>query len=276
MKPVEYSKKIGLSSGFHTYCDIGHAERTILLLHGFAFRPGMYPLMNALKTDFRVIVPDLPFSTDLDYSAPHTLDGYVDFLLEFVQALGLAKISTFGNSVGGTLALLCGYRNPGLFDRLIVRCPLWSRKQLPEYLQNEPLLKMHHTLSGNDLYARSALKLFYYFSTRMSPVAGKSIGKSIPFEDGQIDPVVMSRFLGRLVQVEFEEKLRSIQNKTLILWGTMDSFVESKWGIYLDELLIHSQYVEMTGEYHNISTSNPEKLAGQILKFTSEKLNKSI
>jgi len=261
------TKKIELSSGTHTYCDVGKGDRTLLLLHGFAFRQGMYPLMGILKADCRVVVPDLPFSTILAFYARHTLESYVGFLLELVQAMGLKNVSIFGNSVGGTLALMCGVKRPERFERLIVRCPLWSRKQLPNYLQVKALVNLHTFLSGNRLYARGAASLSYNISTRISPVARQTNASSIPYQDGQVDPVVLSRFLGHLVQVEIEKALRFIPNKTLIIWGALDSFITSEWGRALNRILPDSRYVEMEEEYHNIATSNSKALAKQIFSF---------
>jgi pimeloyl-ACP methyl ester carboxylesterase len=197
----------------------------------------------------------------------HTLDSYVDFLLEFVQALGLRNLSIFGESVGGTLAWLCGVKSPEQFDKLMVRCPLWSSKQLPGYLQNTQLISVHHHLSGNPLYARFALSLFYNISARMSPVDKKDKKSPLPYEDGQVNPVVLNRFLGHLVQVEFEDALNSLPNETLVLWGALDSFVSSAWGRYLSQILPVSQYLEMPGEYHNIATTDPKIMAKHISIF---------
>ena len=273
---IDYqTRQIQLSSGVHAYCDVGDSEHTILLLHGFAFRPGMYPLVDALKSKFRVVVPDLPFSTNHAFLPEHSLDRYVDFLMEFVQKLGLGKISIFGNSVGGTLALMCGIKHPLRFYKLVVRCPLWSSKQLPGYLQIKPLVSLHQTLSKNEFYARSILNLFYRISSRMSPKSDKDENESdhpgslLPYHDDQIFPVVLSRFLGHLIQVEFESSLNSIPSETLILWGALDSFVKSEWGGYLSQVLPDSQYIEMSGEYHNIATAHPNRLATVIFDFVS-------
>src|SRR5210317_1364859 len=99
------TKKIKLNSGVHTYCDSGDSDHSLLLLHGFSFRPGLYPLLKALSLDFRVVIPDLPFSTRNDFRFGHNVQNYVDYLLEFIDALGLENISIFGNSVGGTLGM---------------------------------------------------------------------------------------------------------------------------------------------------------------------------
>ena len=73
-------QSVQLSTGAHTYCDVGDADRTLLLLHGFSFRPGLYPLAEYLQSDFRVVMPDLPFTTKAHAFRDHTLAHYVNFL----------------------------------------------------------------------------------------------------------------------------------------------------------------------------------------------------
>ena len=106
----------------------------------------------------------------------------------------------------------------------------------------------------------------------MSPVEGDLAQKneaqsSIPYREDQIDPVVLSRFLGHLVQVEIKDRLASVANETLVLWGERDTFIPSEWGTKLDWLLPNSQYMEMPGEYHNIATVHPKTLAKVISEF---------
>ena len=106
----------------------------------------------------------------------------------------------------------------------------------------------------------------------MSPVDGDEVQAKnpIPYSDGQIKPVVLSRFLGYLIQIEIENRLGTIPNETLILWGALDSFVQSEWGNYLNQILRDSKYLKIPGEYHNIATSDPVNLSKHILKVTTQ------
>jgi pimeloyl-ACP methyl ester carboxylesterase len=106
----------------------------------------------------------------------------------------------------------------------------------------------------------------------MSPVEGDQTRKNasknlIPYRNDQIDPVVLSKFLGHFVQVEIEEQLTSVSNETLIFWGEQDAFIQSEWGAKLDQLLPSSHFIEAPGEYHNIATVKPKILANAISEF---------
>ena len=62
MKKADHKTQlIELDSGVTSYCEAGKSDQTLLLLHRFSFRQGMYPLMDSLKSNFHVVIPDLPF-----------------------------------------------------------------------------------------------------------------------------------------------------------------------------------------------------------------------
>lgn len=258
---------IRLRTGKHAYCDIGSGERTLLLLHGFSFRPGLYPLADVLKDHYRLLIPDLPFTSKKHEIEDHSLKGYTDFLLEFVDTLALENISIFGNSMGGTLALMCDMSAPGRFEHLVIRSPLWSAAQLPWYLRLKPLVTAHVYFSMNRFYALNALELFYKISARVSPTQGGEPENIIPYEPEQISPSVLSKFLGELLQVELGNKLSNVQAPTLIVWGEKDTFIPGFWGVRLQSLLPKARFLEMKDEYHNIATIDPQKLANEIISF---------
>lgn len=264
------ARKIELNTGTHSYFDSGGDAPALLLLHSFSFREGAYPLLEELSPNLRVVVPELPFTGREPFALPHRLDNYVHFLLEFVRALGLEQPSIFGNSVGGTLGLMCCQRASNSFDRLIVRSPLYTRIQPPGWLQSRTLNKLQWLLSGNRFLAYRLLEIFYSQGAKGSPLKEEQGKRPLPYRAGEIDPVVVSRFLGHLVQVEIAEQLHEVANKTLILWGEHDSFVVPSWGEKLQQLLPDAQIRLMPGEYHNIATVDLSRLAEEVVGFIDQ------
>lgn len=263
-------QQIELSSGTHSYVDIGDSHHSLLMLHGFSLRPGLYPLAYRLMKDFRVVIPDMPFSTRNGFNNPHTLDDYSRFLVELVDRLNLQNVSIFGNSVGGSLGLVCCINKPDFFEKLIVRCPVWTRAQLPAYMQNKPLIELQRMLSGNRFLASTMLRIFYRRSARISPVEHEKNDNHyplFPYQPEQINPVVFSRFLGYLTQVEITERLPDLSNETLILWGENDTFISSEWGDRLNGLLPNSNIQVSSGEFHNLATIDNDALSNQIMEF---------
>jgi pimeloyl-ACP methyl ester carboxylesterase len=259
-----------LPSGTLTYCDIGDSEATIILLHGLSFRPGLYPLIEHLLPHFRVIALDLPFTNAHRFpGGPHP-ERYADLILAFIATLELQTPAFFGNSLGGTLGLLCAHRDPGAFSKLILRAPLWTQAQLPTYLRSTPLVTAHRWLSRTNVYARFALDMIYSLSEKMSPQYGNAT-TSISHRDlliqYQVNPTLLSTFLGYLVQVELRGLAASISTPTLVLWGQKDTLTPSIWGSRLSQCLPNAQFWETPGEYHNMATTNPKTLAADIAGF---------
>lgn len=147
--------------------------------------------------------------------------------------------------------------------------PAMEQKANAVVFADQTLINLHNTLSGNEFYSWCILKLFYRISARMSPIDGDMAQRkmSVPYKDEEIDPLILSRFLGHLIQVEVENLLRSIPNETLILWGALDSFVQSEWGDTLNYKVPNSHCLEMYGEYHNIATVRTNILASIITEF---------
>jgi pimeloyl-ACP methyl ester carboxylesterase len=188
--------------------------------------------------------------------------------LALIDRLGLGSVSLFGNSVGGTLGLMCCLHAPDKIDKLVIRCPLWSRAQLPFYLRIQPLVALHGWLSGIEPYAAWALDTFYRQSARMSPTIAAAEGPSSrPDSLDQVDAAVLSRFLGHLARVEITAALPEIAVKTLVLWGEDDRFVSPAWGASLAEILPKARSLAMPGEYHNIATADPDALAEILYGF---------
>ena len=217
------TRTIHLPSGPLTYCQIGDSGPSILLLHGLSFRPGLYPLIEHLHPHFRTIALDLPFNSRDHSATNHThIQSHVTLILEFINALQLRSPAIFGNSLGGTLGLMCALENPTIFSNLILRAPLWTRAQLPTYLRLTPLHAAHRWLSRLDSYAGFAMDTIYTLSEKMSPqyenLPARSTHRAL-FAQYQVNPTVLSAFLGNLLQVDLSHQLHRIPNPTLVLWG---------------------------------------------------------
>ncbi|GAA4378157.1 alpha/beta fold hydrolase [Hymenobacter koreensis] len=110
--------QIKQQSGF-SYVDEGSGE-VLLLLHGlFGALSNWRGVIDEFAREHRVIIPMLPL-----YEMPLTragISGLVDFVQDFVKALGLQEPTTvLGNSLGGHLALVYTLRHPAQVKRLVL------------------------------------------------------------------------------------------------------------------------------------------------------------
>ncbi|KAA9331534.1 alpha/beta fold hydrolase [Hymenobacter busanensis] len=110
--------QIKQQGGFQ-YVDEGSGE-VLLLLHGlFGALSNWHGVIDEFGHGYRVIIPMLPL-----YDMPLTragISGLVDFVQDFVKAIGLtAPATVLGNSLGGHLALVYTLRNPAKVKRLVL------------------------------------------------------------------------------------------------------------------------------------------------------------
>jgi pimeloyl-ACP methyl ester carboxylesterase len=103
------------------YWDYGplHAERTIVLCHGYRGDHHGLESVVARLPDVRIVSPDLPGfgeSTPMT-EKPHSIDGYARWFAAFVRELGLEHAVVLGHSFGSivtTHAVAAGLTPPAL------------------------------------------------------------------------------------------------------------------------------------------------------------------
>jgi len=99
----------------------------VLLLHGWASSSRMWQvMMNTLAPRFRLWALDLPGFGDSQkpdhdwYSIPN----YIQFVSDFIAAMGLQQPDVIGHSMGGMLALDLAIQQPAAVRRLIAINPV--------------------------------------------------------------------------------------------------------------------------------------------------------
>lgn len=103
------------------YRDEGNGE-VLLLVHGVTGSSATWrELIGRLAGDFRVIAPDLlghgaSDKPDSDYS----LSGLAVWLRDFLDALGVARATVIGQSLGGAIAMQFAYQHRTRCERLIL------------------------------------------------------------------------------------------------------------------------------------------------------------
>jgi pimeloyl-ACP methyl ester carboxylesterase len=85
----------------------GVGDRSVLILQGWGTSLAVYDSVAAAISDsFRVVQLDLPGFGDSDEPRePWNVQAYADFVVKFVQELGLKSVSLIGHSYGGRVIL---------------------------------------------------------------------------------------------------------------------------------------------------------------------------
>ena len=88
------------------YTEAG-SGKPILLLHGWGSSKEVFAgVMQTLSDRYRLIAPDFPGCGASDtMKAPWTLENYCDFVLKFMDALGMVDPVLIGHSNGGRISM---------------------------------------------------------------------------------------------------------------------------------------------------------------------------
>lgn len=97
----------------------------VLLLHGmFADRTTWSPIVEALRSEFRFIAPDLPGFGESEKPPAkrfrYDIDAFVECIADLYAALGLGPAAVVGHGLGGAIALSLGTRHAELVSHLVL------------------------------------------------------------------------------------------------------------------------------------------------------------
>jgi pimeloyl-ACP methyl ester carboxylesterase len=100
------------------FSTLAHEDRgdgsAIVFLHGHPFSRAMWALqVEALSDEFRVIAPDLPgYGESPPLAQVMSMRRFADAVLELLDALGIARATVVGLSMGGLVAMELGLAYP--------------------------------------------------------------------------------------------------------------------------------------------------------------------
>ena len=103
------------------YRDEGQGE-TLVLVHGMAGSSATWrELIPRLAPDYRVVAPDLLGHGASDKpGSDYSLGGFAVWLRDFMDALGIARATVVGQSLGGGIAMQFAYQHRQRCERLVL------------------------------------------------------------------------------------------------------------------------------------------------------------
>lgn len=224
-----------------------HDEGTgapVILIHGSG--PGVTAWANwrgaipELSKRFRVIAPDiLGFGfTERPDGVQYGMDAWTKHLVDFLDALGLDRVSIVGNSFGGALALSIATRHPERVDKLVlmgsVGVPFEITDGLDAVWGFEPSFENMRSLLDVFAYDRSLVndelaRLRLAAATRPGVQEAFSAMFPAPRQQGVDAMTVDQDLVGKL------------ENETLIVHGRDDQVIPMSNSVRLASLIDKSQ-----------------------------------
>ncbi len=196
------------------YIDEGNGE-VIVLLQGWGTTASVYKtIINMLTAKYRVIAPDFPgFGRSTEPSFPYSAEDYSDFVLAFLEKLGISKASFIGHSHGG---------------RVIIE--LASRENLPVEIDKIVLMDSAGIVTKKKLSKRIRIRIYKILKNllllppikAMFPDALPALKKKFGSADYASSSEMMQKSMVKLVNTDYSHRLCKIKAPTLLIWGDKD------------------------------------------------------
>ncbi|WP_054954655.1 alpha/beta fold hydrolase [Paenibacillus dakarensis] len=239
---------------------IGEGQKTIVFAHGFGCDQSMWHyIVPSFKEKYQVVLFDYVGSGSSDIASYQSekyrsLHGYVQDVLDVIEALKLRDIIFIGHSVSSMIGMLASIKHPEYFDKLIMIAPS------PRYLNEGD-----HYLGGFELSDIQELMNmmemnFAGWAGYLAPIAMNH--PDVPALTEQLeqsflsaDPVIAREFAEATFLSDHRSDLSRSSVPVLILQCSDDSIVPLQVGEYLHRHLQNStlRLMEAKGHYPQIS-----------------------
>jgi pimeloyl-ACP methyl ester carboxylesterase len=273
--------EVTLPQGTIRYRDDGSGE-PLVFVHGLLVSGRLWEhVAERLAPDFRCIVPDLPLGchsspmgADADLSPP----GVARLVLDFLDALGLDRVTLVGNDSGGAISQLVATSAPERVGRLILtNCDAYDNFPPKLFGYFKPVARIPGGL--NALTQTMRVK-----PLRRTPIAyGVLTKKRLPgelleewlrpgIESGEIRKDTRKFMLGTdPAQTEQAARdLESFRSPTLFAWAPEDRWFKIEHAERLAASMPDARIIRIPDAKTFVSLDQPEKLAEAIAGFVSE------
>ncbi len=236
--------------------DKGEGE-AVLLLHGWGARAQIYySVINPLVGHYRVIAPDLPGFGDSDEpSFPYAIEDYAGFVCALLKELKIEKVHLLGHSHGGrtVLELLTGG-----YGLDVGRVVLIDSAGIPpkKTFKKTVRIKTYKLLKKIVLFAPVR---------KMFPGALDKLQKKFGSADYGAASCIMRQSMVKVLNTDYTQKLSSVKNPTLLIWGENDTATPLSDGLLMEKLIPDAGLVKISGAGH-FSFAEQSALTDRVLK----------
>jgi pimeloyl-ACP methyl ester carboxylesterase len=228
-------------------------KRHLVLVHGAGGSHLDWPAPLRRLRETNVYAIDLPGHGRSEGTGQSSIAAYRDFLLAFLDALGLEKVVVVGHSMGGAIALDFALSYPSRLTGLILVGTGARLRVLPAILTG--------VLSNFE--ATVDLILDYAFG----PSATEQLRRLGRQRLLQTPPQVLHGDYAACDAFDVMERLGEIRCPTLVICGTVDKLTPPKYSVYLCDHIPGAELVLVEGAGHMVMLEKPEAVTNAVSRF---------
>lgn len=244
------------------YTKVGNGTEVILLVHGWGGSiKSLSKIQENLGKEYTCISIDLPGFGESDMPEKSWgVDEYGEIVVSFLETLKMDSVTYVGHSFGGALGVHIASKYPKIIKKLILCAPSYQRNIVKEKGSKH----LHTKLSQ----AATKLNKFPNIKTFVRRIYYK-----VFFPESELlrFPKLETNFK-LIVSKDLTPQAKTIQQKTLILWGTLDKQVPIEQGIDLKNHIKNSEIIIYEKQGHGFPIEIPTQVSTDIKKFIKRNL----
>lgn len=264
-----HSQRLKMDQYIAHYVHVGSGD-PVILIHGggtwlYSFRENI-PVLSRRFSVYAVDMPGHGYTTSLVKRPKYDLETYSKFLLDFMDRQKIKKASLVGNSWGGGWALYFTERHPERVDKLILIDSSginthdvleWEAFKIP--VLGEVLSKFINRTS-----VRMSLEKVFYNKDKVNEAMVNEIyGPFTRKENRQAQYLAERNLNWRLTA----KKLSSVTNKTLVIWGKNDRYLNYQAAYRFKENMKDTKLMVLENCGHVAHEERPEIVNQAIMSF---------
>ncbi len=249
------------------------SKEYILLIHGFlasqyCFRH-MIPKLSATYNIICMDIPPFGNSSKIKDNL-YTYDNMVDAIFFLLNQLNIHKITVLGHSMGGQIAIRCGYRYANRIKELFLLSPCCFMKKSPMFtrlVRYNPLSTYFAKSFLRNKGVREVLRQCIYNDSMITPTMIEAYKH--PFEQKEIYPTLLTWLKNHQGDLH-EQALKQITLPITIFWGKSDLLLPYELGYHLLSNLQNAKLILYENVGHLLPEEIPQLLVPAIIKAKNE------
>ena len=216
----------------------------LLLLHGWgACIDTMRPIMDALKSEYRVTAIDFPgFGESNEPPETFGVQEYTDITYNFLCELSIKKTHIICHSFGGRVTILLAGQHPEIADKIVFTdaAGLMKKRTFKYYYKTYTYKAVKRLNNGKII--KGFLRLFGVDIEKRIKNAGSADYKAL--NSG------MKKIFVRVVNQDLCPYLKDIKSPSLLIWGENDTDTPVYFGEIMEKEIPDAGLVVLKGAGH--------------------------
>ena len=234
-------------------------KRNLVLVHGAGGSHLDWPAPLRRLRGANVYALDLPGHGRSEGTGRSSIAAYRDFLLAFLDAVGLERATVVGHSMGGAIALDFALHYPGHLAGLILVGSGARLRVAPAILTG--------ILSDSEVETAFEATVGLICDYSYGPAATEQLKRLGRQRLLKTPPQVLHGDYAACDAFDVMERLGEVRCPTLVIGGTTDMLTPPKYAIYLRDHIPGAELVLVDAAGHMVMLEKPEVVSRAISKF---------